>query len=131
MLDLPIPQRTTGDSTLLRFMLDNFRVDMRNVTSGRMYVDSLLPCFRVTNALFTRWTLLTSCFSHMEATHALFNGLTFYFMAPSVMQLLGNRHFLALYFLGVFIQRPLPPILITLCRWDIGQSRESRVESLL
>ncbi|KAN0097702.1 hypothetical protein V8E55_002148 [Tylopilus felleus] len=73
---------TTGDGTLLRFMLDNFRVDMRNVTSGRV------------------WTLLTSCFSHMEATHALFNGMTFYFMAPAVMQLLGNRHFLGLYFLG-------------------------------
>ncbi|KAH0839677.1 hypothetical protein J3R83DRAFT_598 [Lanmaoa asiatica] len=82
MLDLPITQRTTGDGTLLRFMLDNFRVDMRNVTSGRI------------------WTLLTSCFSHMDTTHALFNGLTFYFMAPSVMQLLGNRHFLGLYFLG-------------------------------
>lgn len=33
-----ISQRTTGDSTLLRFMLDNFRVDMRNVTAGRMYI---------------------------------------------------------------------------------------------
>jgi len=74
--------RTTGDSTLLKFMSDNFRVDMRNVTSGRI------------------WTLLTSCFSHMDTAHALFNGLTFYFMAPSVMHLLGNRHFLALYFLG-------------------------------
>ena len=83
-------------------MLDNFRVDMRNVTSGRMYVNSTLPSFLPTNAPFVRWTLLTSCFSHMDPTHALFNGLTFYFMAPSVMHLLGNRHFLGLYFLGVF-----------------------------
>lgn len=43
-LDLPVvSQRTTGDATLLRFMLDNFRVDMRNVSSGRVYVNSTLP----------------------------------------------------------------------------------------
>ncbi|KAF8845659.1 rhomboid-domain-containing protein [Paxillus ammoniavirescens] len=74
--------RTMGDTTLLVFLRDNFLVDMRNVSAGRL------------------WTLLTACFSHRDTSHALFNGLTFYFMAPAVMQLLGNKRFLGLYFLG-------------------------------
>lgn len=117
-------------------MLDNFRVDMPNVTSGRVYVISTLLLSRHRHS-FVRWTLLTSCFSHMDTTHALFNGLTFYFMAPPVMQLLGSRHFLGLYFLGVFVQRSLGLIFpdhsahLIVIRWVIRQPRESRVESLL
>jgi membrane associated rhomboid family serine protease len=59
----------------------------------------------------------------MDPTHALFNGLTFYFMAPSVMHLLGNRHFLGLYFLGVFIPRLIVPRVLIAVRWHIRQSR--------
>lgn len=74
--------RVTGDPTLFKFLRDNFLVDLRNISAGRF------------------WTLLTACFSHKDTSHALFNGLTFYFMAPAVMRLLGNKRFLALYFLG-------------------------------
>ncbi|KAL4076039.1 hypothetical protein J3A83DRAFT_4088443 [Scleroderma citrinum] len=74
--------RVMGDPNLLMFLRNNFLVDMRNISAGRF------------------WTLLTACFSHRDTSHALFNGLTFYFMAPAVMQLLGNKRFLALYFLG-------------------------------
>ncbi|KAF8342025.1 uncharacterized protein EI90DRAFT_2904405, partial [Cantharellus anzutake] len=49
------------------------------------------------------WTLITSCFSQSSATHALMNGLTFYFMAPAVLDLLGNARFLGLYLGGGLI----------------------------
>lgn len=74
--------RVMGDPTLLMFLRNNFLVDIRNISAGRI------------------WTLLTACFSHKDTSHALFNGLTFYFMAPAVMRLLGNKRFLMLYFLG-------------------------------
>ena len=73
----------------------------------------------------------------MDTTHALFNGLTFYFMAPSVIQFLGNRHFLGLYFLGVFVQRylglifPDPTLHLDPIRWDIRKPCEPCMESLL
>ncbi|EGO27384.1 hypothetical protein SERLADRAFT_382112 [Serpula lacrymans var. lacrymans S7.9] len=72
----------TGDTSLIRFLRDNFVVEMRNISSGRI------------------WTLVTSCFSHRDFSHALFNGLTFFFMAPAVMQMLGKTRFLGLYFIG-------------------------------
>ncbi|KAG1753828.1 uncharacterized protein EDB91DRAFT_1234210 [Suillus paluster] len=74
--------QTTRDPTLLIFLRNNFLVNWNNITSGRV------------------WTLITSCFSHQDIEHALFNGLSFYFMAPGVMQVLGNSRFLGLYFLG-------------------------------
>lgn len=74
--------RVMGDTTPLMFLRNNFLVDIRNISAGRI------------------WTLLTACFSHKDTSHALFNGLTFYFMAPAVMRLLGNKRFLVLYFLG-------------------------------
>ncbi|CDO74035.1 hypothetical protein BN946_scf185043.g85 [Trametes cinnabarina] len=43
------------------------------------------------------WTLVTSCFSHEDSMHILFNGFTFYFMAPAVLSILGNVGFLGLY----------------------------------
>ncbi|KAG0705454.1 hypothetical protein DFH29DRAFT_278628 [Suillus ampliporus] len=74
--------QTTRDPTLWIFLRNNFLVNWENITSGRV------------------WTLITSCFSHQDVEHALFNGLSFYFMAPGVMQVLGNARFLGLYFLG-------------------------------
>lgn len=74
--------QTTRDPTLWIFLRDNFLVNWQNITSGRV------------------WTLVTSCFSHEDIQHALFNGISFYFMAPGVMQALGNSRFLGLYFLG-------------------------------
>jgi len=64
------------------WMNKNFPVSMANVSAGRV------------------WTLVTSCFSHVDTTHLLFNGLTYYWMAPTVLQLLGNTSFLALYLGG-------------------------------
>ena len=43
------------------------------------------------------WTLITSTFSHAQPGHALFNGLTFWFLAPTALAVLGNAQFLALY----------------------------------
>ncbi|KAH7916753.1 hypothetical protein BJ138DRAFT_994952 [Hygrophoropsis aurantiaca] len=74
--------QVSKDPTLLLLMRKNFLVNYQNVSSGRI------------------WTLITSCFSHQEVSHALFNGLTFFFMGPAVMGVLGNRRFLGLYLLG-------------------------------
>lgn len=43
------------------------------------------------------WTLITSTFSHAQPGHALFNGLTFWFLAPTALAVLGNTQFLLLY----------------------------------
>lgn len=43
------------------------------------------------------WTLVTSCFSHKDIAHILFNGFTFFFMAKPVLHMLGSRQFLVLY----------------------------------
>ncbi|KAK7695664.1 hypothetical protein QCA50_000300 [Cerrena zonata] len=42
--------------------------------------------------------VLTCTISHQELTHMLFNCLTYYWMAPPVLALLGNARFLGLYF---------------------------------
>ncbi|TFY80270.1 hypothetical protein EWM64_g3740 [Hericium alpestre] len=70
------------DPSLLISMYKNFAVNWENVVNGRP------------------WTLLTSCFSHQGFAHLFVNGFTFFFMAPTVMQILGNARFLALYFGG-------------------------------
>ncbi|KAI0080757.1 rhomboid-domain-containing protein [Panus rudis PR-1116 ss-1] len=70
------------DISLVLWMRDNFTVSMNNIKSGRI------------------WTLLTACFSHEDTTHIFFNAFTYYFMAPSVMSILGNSAFLALYLGG-------------------------------
>lgn len=48
-------------------------------------------------ALVSSWTLVTSSFSHAEPGHAFFNGLTFWFLAPTALSVLGNAQFLVLY----------------------------------
>lgn len=48
-----------------------------------------------------RWTVVTSCFSHESSMHILFNGFTYYFMAPLVLSILGNVGFLGLYLGGM------------------------------
>ena len=49
------------------------------------------------HALVSSWTLVTSSFSHADTSHALFNGLTFWFLAPTALAVLGNAQFLVLY----------------------------------
>ncbi|KAF9046048.1 rhomboid-domain-containing protein [Hymenopellis radicata] len=43
------------------------------------------------------WTLITAAFSHIDFGHILFNGLTFYFFARPVLEVLGSRSFLGFY----------------------------------
>ncbi|KAH7344615.1 hypothetical protein B0J17DRAFT_636158 [Rhizoctonia solani] len=70
------------DPEPLRFMFKHFTTSWTNVTEGRI------------------WTLLTACFSHEMTGHLLVNGMSFWFMAPPVMRMLGNSAFLALYLGG-------------------------------
>ncbi|RDB23288.1 RHOMBOID-like protein 12, mitochondrial [Hypsizygus marmoreus] len=62
-----------------QWMINNFSSSWRNFSSGRI------------------WTMITSCFSHENIPHILFNGFTFFFMAKPVMSILGSRNFLFLY----------------------------------
>jgi rhomboid-like protein len=48
------------------------------------------------------WTLVTSSFSHADPGHALLNGLTFWFLAPVALRVLGNAQFLVLYLGSAF-----------------------------
>ncbi|KAH9978049.1 hypothetical protein BGW80DRAFT_1166250 [Lactifluus volemus] len=64
---------------LTYWLQDNFINSRENLRQGRF------------------WTLVTSTFSHAQPGHALFNGLTFWFLAPTALMVLGNVQFLALY----------------------------------
>ncbi|KAF5333684.1 hypothetical protein D9611_002220 [Ephemerocybe angulata] len=68
-----------GDARPLIWMYQNFTNSWGNLRAGRV------------------WTAITSCFSHKDFSHILFNGFTFYFMAPVVLQILGGRRFIFLY----------------------------------
>jgi len=67
------------DPSSYKWMVNNFTDSWRNVSSGRI------------------WTLVTSCFSHEDIPHILFNGFTFFFMARPVLSILGSRRFIFLY----------------------------------
>ncbi|KAJ6629199.1 hypothetical protein B0H10DRAFT_1988444 [Mycena sp. CBHHK59/15] len=72
------------NTSMFIWMRKNFTSSWANISSGRI------------------WTLFTSTFKHndRDITHILFNGFTFYFLAPAVLRLLGSRHFLFLYLGG-------------------------------
>ncbi|EPT02879.1 hypothetical protein FOMPIDRAFT_1160030 [Fomitopsis schrenkii] len=74
-----VKYRSTGDPSGVFTMLQNFTVSAQNLSAGRI------------------WTLLTACFSHEDTTHLFVNAFSFYFMAPTVLQMLGNTRFLAFY----------------------------------
>ncbi|GJE84614.1 rhomboid-domain-containing protein [Phanerochaete sordida] len=74
--------QSSGDASLFLKLQRNFTVSMQNISAGRI------------------WTLLTASFSHEGVMHIFTNAFTFYFMAPPVLQLLGNSGFLALYLGG-------------------------------
>jgi rhomboid-like protein len=63
-------------------MHEHFTSSSHNYTAGRV------------------WTLLTSAFSQSEPLHMLFNGLSFFWMAPGVLGMLGGAQFLVLYLGG-------------------------------
>ena len=46
------------------------------------------------------WTLLTSMFMHADITHILFNMLSLYFLGRFLCQMIGDKWFLVVYFVG-------------------------------
>ncbi|OSC99199.1 rhomboid-domain-containing protein [Trametes coccinea BRFM310] len=74
-----IKYQSTGDGSSYVWMMQNFIASSANLKAGRW------------------WTLVTCCFSHEDVMHILFNGMTYYFMAPAVLSILGNVGFLGLY----------------------------------
>ena len=46
------------------------------------------------------WTILTSIFTHYDFFHILFNMLSLYFLGTFLLQLVGTRWFLLVYFAG-------------------------------
>ncbi|KAF8211332.1 hypothetical protein K438DRAFT_1807129 [Mycena galopus ATCC 62051] len=70
------------DPRMYRWMTNHFTCSWRNLKQGRI------------------WTLFTSAFAHEGFAHILFNGFTFYFMAPLTLSILGSRQFIFLYLGG-------------------------------
>ncbi|KAI0637835.1 hypothetical protein C8Q77DRAFT_1166074 [Trametes polyzona] len=77
-----VKYQSTRDGSSYIWMMQNFVASAENLRNGRW------------------WTLLTCCFSHEDTMHLLFNGFTYYFMAPLVLSILGNVGFLGLYLGG-------------------------------
>ncbi|KAH8113411.1 rhomboid-domain-containing protein [Phellopilus nigrolimitatus] len=75
-------QARAGNSALYVKMYKNILLSWRNIREGRI------------------WTILTCTFSHSDAAHILLNGLSFFFMAPPIINLLGNSAFMGLYLAG-------------------------------
>ncbi|KAJ7095184.1 hypothetical protein B0H15DRAFT_828427 [Mycena belliarum] len=70
------------NASLYKWMMNNFTTSWRNLSAGRI------------------WSLFASTFAHNDIGHILFNGFTFYFLAPLTLNILGSRHFLFLYLGG-------------------------------
>ncbi|KAJ7179316.1 hypothetical protein C8R46DRAFT_1073382 [Mycena filopes] len=67
---------------LFVWMRKHFTVSWANISAGRI------------------WTPFTSMFAHGDVAHILFNGFTYYFMAPLTLQILVRTQFLLLYLGG-------------------------------
>lgn len=67
--------------------------------------DDLLGILGLTPSSWTGepWTLLTSMFMHADITHILFNMLSLYFLGRFLCQLVGDKWFLIVYFVGGII----------------------------
>jgi hypothetical protein len=106
---------------LARWLQNNFINSYENLSRGRLYVHSRYIQYSTTDThslactyayaytlvpysffLSLSWTLVTSTFSHAEPGHALLNGLTFWFLAPTMLRVLGNTQFLMLYLGSAF-----------------------------
>ncbi|KAI0751388.1 hypothetical protein C8Q80DRAFT_1309134 [Daedaleopsis nitida] len=77
-----VQYKSTGDPSSYMWMRHNFVSSAENLEAGRWY------------------TLLTACFSHEDLMHIFFNTFTFYYMAPTVLAIIGNVSFLGLYLGG-------------------------------
>ncbi|PPQ93414.1 hypothetical protein CVT25_004485 [Psilocybe cyanescens] len=73
------------DPSAILWMRDHFHTSWKNFSEGRVY------------------TLITSVFSHLDWSHILFNGFTYFFMATPVLEILGSRQFILLYLGGGLI----------------------------
>ena len=95
---------------LVRWLQNNFLNTYENLRRGRLYVQSSHATvqysrhssLRVFIIIFPSWTLVTSTFSHADPGHAFVNGLTFWFLAPTALAVLGNAQFLVLYLGSAF-----------------------------
>lgn len=72
-----------SDFKLRRFLIENFTVSTSGIFNHQRY-----------------HTLLTSCYSHQDIAHLVFNMLAFYSFGHSVISILGAGKFLALYLTG-------------------------------
>jgi rhomboid-like protein len=72
--------RATNDS--LPLMVEHFMLTNEGVFNGRV------------------WTLITTCFSHYDATHLLFNMIGLYVFGGPVRAVVGDKGILQLYFAG-------------------------------
>ncbi|KAL5488133.1 hypothetical protein ACEPAI_6241 [Sanghuangporus weigelae] len=77
-----ILQKAQGEPSLYVQMQKNFQNSWRNIREGRF------------------WCIIGAAFSHSNAAHIFMNLFSFYFLAPPIVNLIGNTSFLALYFLG-------------------------------
>ncbi|EJD01069.1 rhomboid-domain-containing protein [Fomitiporia mediterranea MF3/22] len=77
-----IDRAKNGDPSLLIIMSRNVQNSWRNIREGRL------------------WSIIGSTFSHNNAGHILLNCMSFYFMAPPIVNLIGNTSFMTLYFFG-------------------------------
>lgn len=96
------------------FMRTSSPVGVTSSKADSKYLSSSLGKFEFyvvypIRTIFHSWTVLTCTISHQEMMHMLFNCLTFYWMAPPVLALLGNARFIALYFGSKYIHPPLYP----------------------
>ena len=60
------------------------------------YVLGLTPAL----VLQQPWTLITSMFVHASFNHILFNMISLYFLGSFLLRLVGEAHFLKVYFIG-------------------------------
>jgi membrane associated rhomboid family serine protease len=49
------------------------------------------------------WTAISSGFIHADLSHLLFNALTYWFFAFPLQRVIGQRRFVALYFIGLLL----------------------------
>jgi membrane associated rhomboid family serine protease len=86
-----------GDVTVLAIIAVNVVLFI-----ARLSRPDLIYTLGLTPATWTGepWTLLTSMFMHDDITHILFNMLSLYFLGRFLCQLVGDKWFLVVYFVG-------------------------------